>query len=204
MWLIYVPWHFPLQSDNTIKGASEIAEKEFMNEYPAIYNHLLTKKEKLKNRNKSETGIRYEWYALQRYGSEYSDDFYKQKLVWTPVNSEYRFCIIPENIFINNSLFMITGNQIELLCAFLNSKLYRLYFELLLSNGNYAYGSRDFFKDVPVIKENDYKNEIISIVKRIYVDTINVKELITKIDDIIYQIYNLSDDEIKYIENSYD
>ena len=51
-----------------------------MNKYPAIYNHLLARKEQLKNRNKSETGIRYEWYALQRYGSEYSDDFYKQKI----------------------------------------------------------------------------------------------------------------------------
>ena len=37
------------------------------------------------------------------------DDFYKQKLVWTPVNSEYKFTIIPENYFFNNSIFMITG-----------------------------------------------------------------------------------------------
>ena len=131
------------------------------------------------------------------------DDFYKQKLVWTPVNSEYRFCIIPENIFINNSLFMITGNYIELLCAFLNSKLYRLYFELLLSNGNYAYGSRDFFRNVPVIKENNYQYELISIVEDIHLGSANVKELITKIDKIVYQIYNLSDDEIKYIESRY-
>ncbi len=26
--------------------------------------------------------------------------FYKQKLVWTPVNSEYKFTIIPEIIFL--------------------------------------------------------------------------------------------------------
>ena len=131
------------------------------------------------------------------------DDFYKQKLVWTPVNSEYRFCIIPENIFINNSLFMITGDYIELLCTFLNSKLYRLYFELLLSNGNYAYGSRDFFQNVPVIKENHYQYELISILKNIYLDSSNIKNLITKIDKIIYEIYNLSDGEINYIENRY-
>ena len=57
---IYIPWHFPLQNDKTINGASKIAEEKFMNEYPAIYNHLLSKKEHLENRNKSETGIRYE------------------------------------------------------------------------------------------------------------------------------------------------
>ena len=192
-----------MQNDKTINGASKIAEEKFMNEYPAIYNHLLSKKEHLENRNKSETGIRYEWYALQRYGSEYSDDFYKQKLVWTPVNSEYRFCIVPEKYFINNSLFMITGQQLELLCAFLNSKLFRAYFELLLSNGNYAYGSRDFFKDVPIVKESIYSNSLISMVKEIYTEKVNLEDITSKIDSIIYKIYDLSESEKEYIENNY-
>ena len=99
---------------------------------------------------------------------------------------------------------MITGNYIELLCALLNSKLYRLYFELLLSNGNYAYGSRDFFQNVPVIKGSDYQYELISIVKNIYLGFTNIKESIAKIDKIVYLVYNLSDDEIKYIESRYD
>ena len=192
-----------MQNDKTINGASKIAEKNFMNDYPAIYKHLLSKKEHLENRNKSETGIRYEWYTLQRYGSEYSDDFYKQKLVWTPVNSEYRFCIVPEKYFINNSLFMITGQQLELLCAFLNSKLFRAYFELLLSNGNYAYGSRDFFKNVPIVKESIYSNILISMVKEIYAKKVSSEDIINRIDSIIYKIYDLSESEKEYIENNY-
>nr|MCR4943754.1 hypothetical protein [Clostridium sp.] len=28
LWLIYIPWHFPLQFDKTIQGSSEKAEKE--------------------------------------------------------------------------------------------------------------------------------------------------------------------------------
>ncbi len=71
LWLIYVPWHFPLHKKPLIKGASTESEKEFQIQYPAIYNHLLTHKTKLSQRNKSETGIRYEWYALQRFGSNY-------------------------------------------------------------------------------------------------------------------------------------
>ena len=71
LWLIYVPWHFPLHKNPLIKGASTESEKEFQIQYPAIYNHLLTHKTKLSQRNKSETGIRYEWYALQRFGSNY-------------------------------------------------------------------------------------------------------------------------------------
>lgn len=65
LWLIYIPWHFPLQFDETIQGASEKAEVVFMEQYPAVYAHMLQYKEPLSRRNKSETGFRYEWYAMQ-------------------------------------------------------------------------------------------------------------------------------------------
>ena len=74
-YLIFIPWHFPLHGDSEIKGASKEAERAFQREYPAIYNHLLQYKDQLSNRNQAETGIRYEWYALQRFGSNYWDDF---------------------------------------------------------------------------------------------------------------------------------
>lgn len=72
-WLIYVPWHFPLHKDTSITGASKEAEHEFEKQYPAIYNRLLSYKPILEKRNKAETGIRYEWYALQRCAATYMD-----------------------------------------------------------------------------------------------------------------------------------
>ena len=54
-----------------IKGASQEAENQFRIQYSAIYNHLLKYKTELSNRNKAETGVRYEWYALQRWGANY-------------------------------------------------------------------------------------------------------------------------------------
>lgn len=71
LYLIYIPWHFPLHNDSSIQGASNEAERLFELKYPAVYNHLLLFKEQLSERNKSETGIRYEWYALQRWGANY-------------------------------------------------------------------------------------------------------------------------------------
>ena len=41
LYLIFIPWHFPLHNDVNIKGASIEAEKSFENQYPAIFNHLL-------------------------------------------------------------------------------------------------------------------------------------------------------------------
>ena len=68
-WLIFIPWHFPLQFDQTIQGASEKAELEFKKQYPVVYSHLLQYKKELSARNKAETGVRYEWYAMQRWGA---------------------------------------------------------------------------------------------------------------------------------------
>lgn len=75
LWLIYIPWHFPLQHDPSIQGASEKAEQDFQKQYPAVYTHMLQYKDSLLKRNKAETGIRYEWYALQRWGAKYWEDY---------------------------------------------------------------------------------------------------------------------------------
>lgn len=72
--------HFPLHLDETIQGASEKAEVAFKEQYPSVYEHMLSYKEPLSKRNKSETGIRYEWYVLQRWGAKYLEDFLNQKL----------------------------------------------------------------------------------------------------------------------------
>jgi hypothetical protein len=79
LFLLFIPWHFPLHENPAITGASLDAEKAFENQYPAIYNHLLKYKKELSARNKAETGIRYEWYALQRWGANYWD-YIRKKL----------------------------------------------------------------------------------------------------------------------------
>ena len=37
LWLIYIPWHFPLHEDDSIQGASEKAEEAFKTQYPTIW-----------------------------------------------------------------------------------------------------------------------------------------------------------------------
>lgn len=139
---------------------------------------------------------------------EYMDLFSKQKLVWTPVNSEYRFAIIPKDIYFNNSLFMITGEKLEFLCGILNSKLYIYYFKMLLSNGSYAYGSRDFFMNIPIrdVNNNDIERQITEKVQSIYpnnsLDEIE-NEITTDIDNLVFDLYDLSDSEKKYVQNQF-
>jgi len=105
-YLIYIPWHFPLHDDTSIQGPSRKAEELFKNRYPAVYNHLFLYKDKLLKRNKAETEIRYEWYALQRFASDYYKAFEEPKIL------NARFQRIPKFIFDNNGNFLNAPDSI--------------------------------------------------------------------------------------------
>ncbi|WP_411664017.1 type IIG restriction enzyme/methyltransferase, partial [Campylobacter coli] len=78
LWVIFIPWHFP----NVEKPKTMLEnEQDLKEQYPSLYKHLLSHKERLSKRNKEETGIRYEWYCLQRWGANYYQEFEKEKIV---------------------------------------------------------------------------------------------------------------------------
>ena len=127
------------------------------------------------------------------------DDFDKQKIVWTPVNSVYRFANIPPGYCFNNSVFMIVGADLDYLCSVLNSKLYQKYFEITLSNGRYSYGSASFFKTIPIFPK---KIVPCNTLKDMHFLMQNIEKLDnqTKMDQVIYRIYDIDAEEQEYIE----
>lgn len=86
--MIFIPWHFP----NVEKPKTMLEnEQDLKEQYPSLYKHLLSHKERLSKRNKEETGIRYEWYCLQRWGANYYQEFEKEKIVWNRISSDLCF-----------------------------------------------------------------------------------------------------------------
>jgi restriction endonuclease S subunit len=135
--------------------------------------------------NNARKKTKNKWFETQDQ-IKYSDDFNKLKLVWTPVNSEYKFCMIPSQYYLNNSLFMITGSNLEYLCGILNSKLYQEYFKNVATNGNYNYGSASSFKNIPILEmPKNLQLEIATIVNEINSNKKSKDELCSKIDKII-------------------
>ena len=195
LYLLFIPWHFPLHlAKPEIKGASLEAEKAFENQYPAIYNHLLQYKKELSNRNKAETGIRYEWYALQRWGANYWEDFYKQKIAWNRIASEKQFSLIDADIFIQDSMHFFTGKHLNFLTAVLNSRLYKILMHMIVGQaaGGNA-GNSDNVKQLKVVVPNQFlEDKIIQLLK---------EKKYKEIDKLIYELYNLTEEEISFIEN---
>ena len=130
-YLLFVPWHFPRHLDTSIQGCSIEAEKDFETQYPAVYQHLQKHKEKLSARNKAETGIRYEWYASQRWAADYHEEFSKPKIMYPNMTSIFPFIYDEKGFFGNDKTFMITANDdtvnLKFITAIFNSKLCKLW-----------------------------------------------------------------------------
>jgi hypothetical protein len=127
-WLLYIPWHFPLQHEASVSGASPKAEREFKRQYPEVYKHLLENKPALLARNQDETGIRYEWYALQRWGAEYWQEIEKRKIVFNETSKELHAFIDEKSLYINKTGFMIIHEEDEYLLGILNSSVLDYYY----------------------------------------------------------------------------
>ena len=189
LYLLFIPWHFPLHlAKPEIKGASLEAEKAFENQYPAIYNHLLQYKKELSNRNKAETGIRYEWYALQRWGANYWEDFSKQKIMYSEIVREPQFYLDNKGeFFAEATSFIMTGSNLEYLYHLLHSKTITYFFKTFYAGGGlggdgYRY-KKVFLEKLPVPKDIiDINNE-------------------NNIEKVVSQLYKLTEEEINYINS---
>ena len=212
LYLLFIPWHFPLHEDSTIAGASQKAEEQFKERYPGIYNHLLQHQDILSKRNKSETGIRYEWYALQRCANTYYPEFEKEKIVWKRVGSILRFAYSEQAMLCLDSTCIATGKRVPFLTAVLNSRLshYQL-FELAPKTG-----TGDLIVSVqalepllvpPITESNQHlATQIENLADQILTakrtnPNADVSDLESEIDQMVYLLYNLTADEIKIVED---
>ncbi|EED2325481.1 class I SAM-dependent DNA methyltransferase, partial [Campylobacter jejuni] len=211
LWVIFIPWHFP----NVEKPKTMLEnEQDLKEQYPSLYKHLLSHKERLSKRNKEETGIRYEWYCLQRWGANYYQEFEKEKLGWQRITQEPSFILEKEYILLDSMAFMVANskNELKYLLGFLNSNLIFYYFK----NIGHLYSDKGFLLSnqyvekfpIPKINSKNQKlaDELINLADDILKakeqdKNANIQELENKTNSLVYKLYNLTEEEIKIIEN---
>ncbi|ELM0678684.1 Eco57I restriction-modification methylase domain-containing protein [Campylobacter coli] len=210
LWVIFIPWHFP----NVEKPKTMLEnEQDLKEQYPSLYKHLLSHKERLSKRNKEETGIRYEWYCLQRWGANYYQEFEREKIGWQRITQEPSFILEKEYILLDSMAFMVANskNELKYLLGFLNSSLIFYYFK----NIGHLYSDKGFLlsnqyvEKFPILKINSKNqkiaDEFINLVDEILKakeqdKNANTSPLEEKINNMVYKIYNLTEEEIKTIE----
>ncbi|WQX70984.1 class I SAM-dependent DNA methyltransferase [Helicobacter pylori] len=147
----------------------------------------------------------------------YLEDFEKEKIVWNPVSGEYFFTFIKDEFYFNNSLFMMTSKTLETrdlyyILGLLNTTLYRwltIQMTNLITIGKYAYGSKDKIERLPIPqiteKNQELARKITDCAEQILAlkekdPKANTQKLEKEIDALVYQLYHLTDEEIKTIE----
>ncbi|HCP94196.1 MAG TPA: hypothetical protein DIU05_09220 [Bacteroidetes bacterium] len=152
IYVLFIPWHFPLENDDSISGASEIAEQAFEHKFPNLYSHFLQYKEPLSSRNKSETGIRYEWYAMQRAAATYKDEFEKEKLVWLSISDKPAFALDRNKTYVTAPAYIMTSHCNKYLMTVLNSKTMEWYLDKVSSSTGVGTNqwSKIFVEQLPI------------------------------------------------------
>ena len=207
VWLIYVPWHFPCQLDESIKGASLKAEKAFKDQYPVLYSHLAQYKEQLSKRNIAETGIRYEWYAMQRWGAKYWMDFQKPKIIWQAISKRMAFAYDSKGYYYCDvTTYFMTGKNLKYILAVLNSKLFEYALLKIYLEGDTFKSKNAIIQKFPVPKVNeDREKPLVDIVDEI----VNIKDgnplantsyLEKRANILVYHFYGLTYDEVLIVD----
>ena len=212
LWVIFIPWHFP----NVEKPKTMLEnEQDLKEQYPSLYKHLLSHKERLSKRNKEETGIRYEWYCLQRWGANYYQEFEKEKIVYSEIVKKPQFYLDTKlNFYAEATSFILTGENLKYLIAFLNNDFVAFIFKTFYAGGNLGENGfrykKAFLEKLPIPKINsknqkiadELVNSVDEILKAKEEDkNANTQELENKINSLVYKLYNLTEDEIKIIED---
>ena len=173
---------------NTHNGIKGVKPRININEYSAVKAYLDQHWDKISKRaDKGDTP-----YNLRNCA--YMEDFYKPKIVWGNLNLSAAYSIAADGIFVNAPCPMIVPAS-KYLLAILNSKVADYYIRQLgvTRNGGYFEYKPMFVENLPVPNNIDCKTIE-------YLEAcVNSKDE-SSIDKLVYNLYKLTDDEIRYIE----
>ena len=174
--------------------------------YPAIGNYLNQYRETLESRASGS----YEWYEIQANAAYYLD-FDDPKIIYPDTAKSLYACYDATKSFGLNTTHFIPTDDLSLL-AILNSKLFYWYarHKVLPLNDSWAGGGLQFFaqymEKVPIADRTAaQKVELSRLVEQILADpqSGNVRDLEREIDELVYQLYGLTDAEIELIKQTY-
>jgi len=198
------------------------------NLYPSIIQHLTRYEEQLKNRgqckynrqnkvninNKDYPG-QHHWLELDNNPKEnYLKEFKKEKVVWQELAQGAQFAFDSKGeFFVSNTAYILTGKNLKYILGYLNSKLNKFTFEKWYCTKLGGKGVRWLNQHVigipipPIAPSNQsIVSQIESLVDKILAakkenHTADTSEWEKEIDQLVYKLYELTEEEIKIIEN---
>nr|WP_039451660.1 TaqI-like C-terminal specificity domain-containing protein [Pedobacter glucosidilyticus] len=179
-------------------------------DYPSIKDHFIEVGKKRLEQS-GEIGSRKKtsnkWFETQDSIS-YLRDFEKPKIVWGEISDKPKFAFDDEKYFAEATTFFMTGEKLKFLLAILNSKVSEWYFNLIGTTTGMGTNRWKKYKiellPIKITSQAQEKeieilvNQILAIKKQ---DPLaNIIELENQINQLVYQLYDLTEEEIKIVE----
>lgn len=175
-----------------------------LEKYPAVYSYLLKFKDKLENR--SDKG-KY-WWNLR--SCAYYGEFENEKISWIELADIGRFTLVESGVYTLAGTFILSGRHLKFLLAFLNSKIANWYFNQISTNSGVGTNMWKKYKieqlPVPSVIDSDinpvetFVDQILTLKKQN--KDADTKNLESQIDQLVYKLYGLTEEEIKIVEES--
>ena len=175
-------------------------------DYPDIYKYLDGFGRSFKNRGAQGQ----HWTNLRAVA--FFDDFKKPKIVWIELTDTGRFALCAEEIYLlNSAYFMLPPPEanIRYLLGILNSELIHFYLGLIAETSGMGTSRwiNNHVKDFPIPQTTiDQQKPIVTLVDRITTakrrnPDADASAMEREIDQLVYQLYGLTEEEIKIVEN---
>jgi len=218
LWIIVIPAGWT----NKHRGRKN-PEEFFKENFSSLYNHFMSfsnVKSKGKGLFKRDDQGDY-WWELRH--CDYYSEFEKEKIVWQEIVREPSFAYDSSGMYIEATAFLMTGKKLKYIIGLLNSKPVAFFFKTFYAGGGlgedgYRY-KKAFLKQLPIppitsqnqpIADQTIQkvDQIVTLTQSQDYDTNqekqkHVKRLEHEIDQLVYKLYGLTEEEIKIIEGSH-
>jgi hypothetical protein len=200
---------YPFKYDN---GATVLlTEDEFKNTFPNTFKYLISKRELLEERKDSRKTFAdsNKWYSLTRFGQ--LENFKKEKIVFPGEQKKPKFSIDRnQSGYSGARVFGVTITETEInlkfLLAVLNSKVitFVIHSTFPVKAGGYFSMSSTFVEKLPIIQLSaSNQKPLIDLTTKILEAKQKGEDTSTlesEIDQLVYKLYDLTEEEIKIIE----
>lgn len=180
----------------------QIPRIDVIRDYPTLYNYLNSDHFQPAIQQRSDQGLH--WTNLRNCA--YLTDFDKPKIIWGELSDEAKFTYDDAGHYLNNTIFMMTGESLKYLLAVLNSKVAQWYFEQIGTTS--GMGTNRWLKykieqlPVPVPTEETEAqltvlvDKVLALKKAANADTLAYE---AQIDALVFRAYGLTETEMLYV-----
>lgn len=210
-------WVIKVESGWTNKNRNGCKPELFLsNRYTAVYNYLKNIGDKVergeikakgKGLYKRDDQGDY-WWELR--DCNYYPEFEKEKIIYPNMTKFLPFVYDDKKYYTNQKCYILTGKtNLKFLLSVLNSSLFSWYIRLLFPElqGGTRELNENVFREIPISKiPEKAQMPFISLVDKIILDkqkdyNANTSAFERQIDQMVYKLYDISQEEIKIIQN---